>query len=1008
VSNATFANNTAGASGGGGIYNDGALTANGCTFSGNAVSNLGAGAGVDNISAGTATLTNCTFTGNTANGSGSNASSGGGIANSGTMTVSNSTFTGNKAASNGGGIYNNGVLTVNNSTFLNNTASSDGGGIRSSSTLMVNGSTFAGNSTVSEGGGIDSTGSAKLIVNNSTIANNTAGSRGGALKIQGTTSVVTNSTITGNRVTTGSSGFFGGGLYDTSPVVLHNTIVAGNVQGLAPGTTANDIYGSVDSSSSFNLIGTGGSGGLVNGVNHNQVGISNPGLGTLANNGGPTLTVALLPGSLAIDQGSNAFVSSGETDQRGLARVVNGTVDLGAVEIQTTSVPPSDQSATVNTATPVMLGSFTDADSAAGPWTVNVNWGDGSTPTAFTTTTQGSLGAQSHSYQSAGTATVIVTVTDVNHDSSTAGFHVSVGTAVQTAASFVVTGFPTPITAGVAGMFTVTAKDSSGNPVPGYTGTVHFTSSDPHAQLPADYMFTSTDKGSHSFSATLKTTGTQSVTVTDTGKATLTGTQSGITVNPASGPAVLTVNSLADNTTPDNFLTLREAIELEDGTLGRALTPGEQAQVFGTLGNTDTIQFSLPAGAQTITLTSGALSITHPVTILGPGAASLTINGNNLDRVFVIGQIFSQNLSLSVAISGLTISGGNQAYGGGLLNFGTLTVSNATFANNTAGASGGGGIYNDGALTANGCTFSGNTVSSLGAGGGLENLSSGTVTLTNCTFTGNTANGSGSNASSGAGLANSGVMTVSNSTFTANTAASDGGAIYNDGNLIMSMSSLINNIALSDGGGIRSGGTLTLQTSTFAGNSAASVGGGLDSSDTTLLVTNCTFANNTAVSMGGAMETDPGTGAASLINDTLTGNRVTVGSGGIFGGGLYSGRPTALHNTIVAGNFQGPASSTTPSDVAGTLDSSSSFNLIGTGGSGGLVNGVNNNQVGISNPGLGTLANNGGPTLTVALLAGSPAIDQGSNAFVSSGETDQRGFSRIVNGTVDLGAFELQ
>src|SRR5579871_2192749 len=473
-------------------------------------------------------------------------------------------------------------------------------------------------------------------------------------------------------------------------------------------------------------------------------------------------------------------------------------------------------------------------------------------------------------------------------------------------------------------------------------------------------------------------------------------------------PAVLTVNSLADNTSQDSVLTLREAIQVVDGTLGRSLSAKEQAQITGALGTNDTIQFNLPTGPQTIRLTNGALSITKPVTVSGPGSNSLTINGNNHDRVFVIGRIFSQNLSLGVAISGLTISGGNQTYGGGLLNFGTLTVSNATFANNTAGASGGGGIYNDGALTANGCTFSGNTVSSLGAGGGLENLSSGTVTLTNCTFTGNTANGSGSNASSGAGLANSGVMTVSNSTFTANTAASDGGAIYNDGNLIMSMSSLINNIALSDGGGIRSGGTLTLQTSTFAGNSAASVGGGLDSSDTTLLVTNCTFANNTAVSMGGAMETDPGTGAASLINDTLTGNRVTVGSGGIFGGGLYSGRPTALHNTIVAGNFQGPASSTTPSDVAGTLDSSSSFNLIGTGGSGGLVNGVNNNQVGISNPGLGTLANNGGPTLTVALLAGSPAIDQGSNAFVSSGETDQRGFSRIVNGTVDLGAFELQ
>src|SRR5207237_9730490 len=111
-----------------------------------------------------------------------------------------------------------------------------------------------------------------------------------------------------------------------------------------------------------------------------------------------------------------------------------------------------------------------------------------------------------------------------------------------------------------------------------------------------------------------------------------------------------------------------------------------------------------PLGPPTITVAGGAVAITHPVTITGPGASALTINGNNLDRVLVIGQIFSQNLSLVVSISGLTISGGSQAYGGGLLNFGTVTVSNTTFANNSAGSSGGGGIYNVGALTLNACT----------------------------------------------------------------------------------------------------------------------------------------------------------------------------------------------------------------------------------------------------------------------------------------------------------------
>ena len=81
-----------------------------------------------------------------------------------------------------------------------------------------------------------------------------------------------------------------------------------------------------------------------------------------------------------------------------------------------------------------------------------------------------------------------------------------------------------------------------------------------------------------------------------------------------------------------------------------------------------------------------------------------------------------------------------------------------------------------------------------------------------------------------------------------------------------------------------------------------------------------------------------------------------------------------------------------------------------------MTNGVNGNQVGVANPGLGPLADNGGPTQTIALMTGSPAIDAGSNALAvdpSTGQTlttDQRGtgFARIVNGTVDIGAYEVQ
>jgi hypothetical protein len=101
------------------------------------------------------------------------------------------------------------------------------------------------------------------------------------------------------------------------------------------------------------------------------------------------------------------------------------------------------------------------------------------------------------------------------------------------ATSFAVSGFPSSTTAGVAGAFTVTAEDAGGATATAYAGTVHFTSSDPQAVLPAAYTFTASDQGMHTFSATLKTAGAQSLTVTDRTSGSLTGTETGITVSPA-------------------------------------------------------------------------------------------------------------------------------------------------------------------------------------------------------------------------------------------------------------------------------------------------------------------------------------------------------------------------------------------------------------------------------------------------------------------------------------------
>jgi hypothetical protein len=142
-------------------------------------------------------------------------------------------------------------------------------------------------------------------------------------------------------------------------------------------------------------------------------------------------------------------------------------------------------------------------------------------------------------YSAVGSGPVAVAAGDLNGDGrpdvavaeSSAGVSVLLNTGDWR--TFLVSGLPSATTAGEAHTFTVTALDSSGDPLPSYTGTVHFTSSDAQAVLPDDYTFTEADNGTHTFSVTLKTAGTWSVAVTDKGPTAFSGTQQGIVVDPA-------------------------------------------------------------------------------------------------------------------------------------------------------------------------------------------------------------------------------------------------------------------------------------------------------------------------------------------------------------------------------------------------------------------------------------------------------------------------------------------
>ncbi|MBD0370785.1 MAG: DUF11 domain-containing protein [Pyrinomonadaceae bacterium] len=256
-----------------------------------------------------------------------------------------------------------------------------------------------------------------------------------------------------------------------------------------------------------------------------------------------------------------------------------------------------------------------------------------------------------------------------------------------------------------------------------------------------------------------------------------------------------------------------------------------------------------------------------------------------------------------------------------------------------------------------------------------------------------------------------------------------GGGILNDGTLNLISVAILGNSSASVGGGIYNNGTLTIINSAITNNSAVLNGGGIYNNSGTLNITNSTVSTNSAQGFGGGIYFNNGGG--TFTNVTIANNRSdSNNAGGETGGGIFinSGTPL-LRNTIVALNFRG--SGTTPDDISGgNVNNTSAFNLIGTGGSGGLTN-ANNNQVGVANPGLGPLADNGGPTQTHALLLGSPAMDAGNNAFLPAdtfnldndgdfSETlpvDQRGpgFVRVADSadpdttqTVDVGAYEAQ
>ncbi|MBK8467448.1 MAG: hypothetical protein IPL32_16650 [Chloracidobacterium sp.] len=412
ITGSTITGNTA-SDGPGGIGNfSGTVNITSSTISNNNASGCcggGSGGGIFNNNV--MTVTNSIISGNAMTG---NNLPGGGIANQvgGTLTIINSTITGNSSVGPGGGIFNqpNQVsgpgLTITNTTISNNIANSDsigngdGGGLYIEGGLPVNisGSTINGNSATGGGGVyVSSNSSSTVNLTNSTISGNTAvGSAGGLYNGVFSTVNATNCTIAGNSAMTG-----GGVFRDTNgvvnPVNLRNNIVANNTDS----NNSPDLRG-VITSNGFNLIEN--TAGSVFTPTATDITGQDPNIGPLENNGGPTFTHVLLPGSPAIDKGE----SSGSTnDQRSQSRpydnplITNASggdgADIGSVEVR-----PGVLTGTVT---------YGNAIPAATRFVSNVLISGAGSPTVSATTAAPGVGAGQYSLSGFGAGAYTITPT---------------------------------------------------------------------------------------------------------------------------------------------------------------------------------------------------------------------------------------------------------------------------------------------------------------------------------------------------------------------------------------------------------------------------------------------------------------------------------------------------------------------------------------------------------------------------------------------------------------------
>jgi predicted outer membrane repeat protein len=442
------------------------------------------------------------------------------------------------------------------------------------------------------------------------------------------------------------------------------------------------------------------------------------------------------------------------------------------------------------------------------------------------------------------------------------------------------------------------------------------------------------------------------------------------------------------------------------GTLREALIAAN-----ASTGVLDTITFDPAVTA--IDLTSGALEITDPVTITGPGAGLLTIDGGGLDRVLSV----TTNSTVQSTVSGVTLTGGGGAYAGGAVNSydANLWLADVTLTGNTASGYGGAVYGRGGTLTIVDSEISGNN--SGEDGGGLY-LDSTDATITNTMITGNT------NVDDGGGIyASNSTVTITGGSITDNVNSGNdgGGGSFRVSDVTITGTEISGNTAGGDGGGLSfstSGAVIT--GSAISGNSSGRSGGGIYDRDGVIAVTGSTISGNGAPS-GSAFYSEY-YADLTVADSTISGN---TGAGPVVTASYYvdlafdhvtmsansgsAGLDADLTSTLGVGNSIVAGTTGGPDLGGGGATVTASYSLFGV--TADVVDGSDGNLVGVD-PQLGALADNGGTTLTMLPATSSPVVDAGDPAYAGGLVTDQRGAVRAQaakGGAVvtDMGAVEL-